>query len=108
MNKVKLSVIDPHIQRPYENPLDKLLTVDLEFEKNNKKSKVVSDLIDYAFGKNENENVTEETVIKELTKNPRLDHAWYRMIQMSKKYKTQKQVNKITDIIHQIALKFWN
>jgi hypothetical protein len=107
IEKIKTSFIDPNIKRPYENPLDKLLQVDQEFEKQKKESKIVKDLIDYCFGKSD-DKLTEKNVMQELIKNPRVDHQWYRMIENSRKYQSQKQVNHITDLIHKIAQNLWH
>ena len=107
VEKIKTSIIDPYIKRQFENPLDKLLQVDQEFEKQKKESKIVKDLIDYSFGKSD-EKITEKSVMQELIRNPRTDHQWFRMIENSKKYHLQKQVNHLTDIIHQIAKNLWS
>jgi len=78
-------LIEPIIKRSYDNPLDKLLQVDQEFEKQNKESKIVKELIDFCFGKSD-DKLTEKNVMQELIKNPKVDHQWYRMIENSRKY----------------------
>jgi hypothetical protein len=78
-------LIEPIIKRSYDNPLDKLLQVDQEFEKQNKESRIVKDLIDFCFGKSD-DKLTEKSVMQELIKNPKVDHQWYRMIENSRKY----------------------
>lgn len=102
MEKVKHSYIDLNIKRAYDNPLDKLLQVDSTLEKERKDSKLVKELIDYAFGKTD-DKLTEKNVMLTLITNPKIDHQWYRMIENSKRYSTQKQVSHITEIIHKIA-----
>lgn len=84
VEKIKI-LIEPIIKRPYDNPIDKLLQVDQEFEKQKKESKIVKDLIDFCFGKSD-DKLTEKNVMQELIKNPKVDHQWYRMIENSRKY----------------------
>jgi len=84
VDKIKI-LIEPNIKRSYDNPLDKLLQVDQEFEKQRKESKIVKDLIDFCFGKSD-DKLTEKNVMQELIKNPKVDHQWYRMIENSRKY----------------------
>jgi uncharacterized protein YneF (UPF0154 family) len=64
-------------------------------------------LIDFCFGKSD-DKLTEKNVMQELIKNPKIDHQWYRMIENSRKYHSQKQVSHITEIIHKIAQNLWN
>jgi hypothetical protein len=38
-----------------------------------------------------------------LINDPSVEHRWYRMIEISKKYFSQKQIQDITDLIYKIA-----
>ena len=51
IEKIKISFIDPHIQRKDDNPLDTLLQVEEEFKMKKKESKIVKDLRDYCLNK---------------------------------------------------------
>ncbi len=73
MNKLKLGYIQPNIKKQNDNPLDTLLQVDHIFEKEKKESKLVEELIDFAFALTE-DKPTEKNVMQVLIKNPKIEH----------------------------------
>jgi hypothetical protein len=68
VERLKL-LIEPQIKQIHENPIDKLLQVDQEFEKQRKESKIVKNLIDFCFAKLD-DKFSEKNVMQELIKNP--------------------------------------